>query len=442
MKVSWILFFMAVLVCAKPAQAAGNITVDGVEYGYRPKKESYTVVAVKEKQAAGSKVMVQSEIGGSPVKEIGADAFAQGKKLQVYLPKSIKKIAKNAFGKDPKKSVKTLYCVKNSAAQKYAGKNKIPCKKLSAKTMNKKINSAKAKEIELALEIGEKYSLSALVNARTAAGETPVYSSDDQKAVTVSENGEAEAAAPGKAEVTVASKESQKVWAKVVIYVKPGAVNILGAVGEGKKMGMYWDIAEGAQGYEVWSSAKKNGTYRKVRTTKKLYIPCKKSGYYKVRAFQKGANGKVYGEFGDAKTMKKLVEGERGQSVKVRAIADAYVASKLGGAAQAYTYYEEDYQYQKDQYHVSYIRRLGKYITDDTLHLFITAQGEVSFFTAENRDKYASYKEEDIDKESLAAALEAVEKGRCGLDDIRITLDEKTGKLMAILPKELPELDR
>ena len=130
-KISLMLLFLAMLVCVKPAQAAGNVTVDGVEYGYRPKKESYVVVAVKEKLVAGSKVIVQSEIGGSLVKEIGAEAFSQGKRLQVYLPKSIKKIAKNAFGADPAKSVKTLCCVKNSAAQKYAGKHKIPCKKLS-----------------------------------------------------------------------------------------------------------------------------------------------------------------------------------------------------------------------------------------------------------------------------------------------------------------------
>jgi len=52
-----------------------------------------------------------------------------------------------------------------------------------------------------------------------------------------------------------------------------------------------------------------------------------------------------------------------------------------------------------------------------------------------NRDRYDAFRIEDIDQKSLNHALAAVESGRYGLDDIRISMDSETHGLIARLPK-------
>ena len=60
---------------------------------------------------------------GKGVKTIGEKAFAGCENLEIYVPSSVKKIGKKAFGKGiDGKHVKMLYCEKNSAAYRYAKK--------------------------------------------------------------------------------------------------------------------------------------------------------------------------------------------------------------------------------------------------------------------------------------------------------------------------------
>lgn len=120
---------------------------------------------------------------------------------------------------------------------------------------------------------------------------------------------------------------------------------------------------------------------------------------------------------------------------EIKNIADTYIDFELGDDSQLYTFHEVEYQPQKDIYLVTYIRRLGDYITDDSVFVFITSQGEVYAFSAMNRDRYNSFNEGDIMDESLTIALKEVEEGKCELDDIRITMDAETGNLIAITPK-------
>ena len=66
------------------------------------------------------------------VRTIGKEAFAGCRNLKIYIPATVKNIGKNAFGKGDG-CVKKIYCVKNSAAYKYAKKNNIPYKTVSIK---------------------------------------------------------------------------------------------------------------------------------------------------------------------------------------------------------------------------------------------------------------------------------------------------------------------
>lgn len=73
-----------------------------------------------------------------------------------------------------------------------------------------------------------------------------------------------------------------------------------------------WKKAGGADGYQVYRSTKKDGTYKRVETLRgnaevKLVdedLKSKKTYYYKVRAYRKGAGKKVYGRFSSAVSVK------------------------------------------------------------------------------------------------------------------------------------------
>ena len=70
--------------------------------------------------------------GSTDLEKIGKEAFAGCRNLKIYIPATVKNIGKNAFGKGDG-CVKKIYCVKNSAAYKYAKKNNIPYKTVSIK---------------------------------------------------------------------------------------------------------------------------------------------------------------------------------------------------------------------------------------------------------------------------------------------------------------------
>lgn len=89
------------------------------------------------------------------VREIGMSAFYGCRKLNLYVPSSVKKIGKNAFGSGKADRIKMLYCVKNSTAHKFAKKNKIPFTLVPKNASDKKVTSIKALQKELTVEAGD-----------------------------------------------------------------------------------------------------------------------------------------------------------------------------------------------------------------------------------------------------------------------------------------------
>lgn len=119
----------------------------------------------------------------------------------------------------------------------------------------------------------------------------------------------------------------------------------------------------------------------------------------------------------------------------VKDAADDYIEGVLGDAALKYDFQKTEYQGQKGIYLVTYVRRIGKYITDDSLAVFLDGNAEVYAFSAMNRDRYDGFTVEDIEIQSLNNALAVVEAGQYEMDDIRITMDAETQQLVAVLPK-------
>lgn len=119
----------------------------------------------------------------------------------------------------------------------------------------------------------------------------------------------------------------------------------------------------------------------------------------------------------------------------VKDAADDYIKGVLGDGALKYDFQKTEYQEQKGIYLVTYVRRIGKYITDDSLAVFLDGNAEVYAFSAMNRDRYDGFNVEDIEIQSLNNALAVVEAGQYEMDDIRITMDAETQQLVAVLPK-------
>lgn len=119
----------------------------------------------------------------------------------------------------------------------------------------------------------------------------------------------------------------------------------------------------------------------------------------------------------------------------VKDTADAYIEEVLGDDVSKYSFQKTEYQEQKGIYLVTYVRRIGEYITDDLLAVFLDRNAEVYAFSAMNRDRYDGFDVDDIETQSLNNALGAVEAGQYEMDDIMITMDTELQQLVAVLPK-------
>ena len=74
-----------------------------------------------------------------------------------------------------------------------------------------------------------------------------------------------------------------------------------------KAIKVSWKSVSGANGYEVYSSTSKSGTYKKIKTTSSLSytnsgLKKGKTYYYKVRAYKTFNGKKVYGSYSSVKS--------------------------------------------------------------------------------------------------------------------------------------------
>lgn len=93
---------------------------------------------------------------------------------------------------------------------------------------------------------------------------------------------------------------------------KPAATKITSIKKAKKKLTIKWKKVSGADGYVIYRSTKKNGTYKKVKTIKKATtvkwtnkkLKSNKRYYYKVRAYKVVNGKKVYSKYSAVKSAK------------------------------------------------------------------------------------------------------------------------------------------
>jgi hypothetical protein len=144
------------------------------------------------------------------LEEIQQYTFVYNPKLTaVYIPKSVTKIADNAF--DNSKKV-TIYGVKDSYAEDFANTNNLPFKTKDALGLNVTGISLSPKSITRAGEeaLGKTIQLTATVKPSTAQNKKVTYSSSKEAVATVDDNGLVTLTGYGEAVITAkaADKES------------------------------------------------------------------------------------------------------------------------------------------------------------------------------------------------------------------------------------------
>ena len=89
---------------------------------------------------------------------------------------------------------------------------------------------------------------------------------------------------------------------------KPASPSVTLTRPSSKAIKVSWKSVSGANGYEVYSSTSKSGTYKKIKTTSSLSytnsgLKKGKTYYYKVRAYKTFNGKKVYGSYSAVKSI-------------------------------------------------------------------------------------------------------------------------------------------
>ena len=150
---------------------------------------------------------------------IGEQAFEGCKKLMLYVPPSVKKIGKNAFGNSKTGKIKKLYCVKNSKAHKYAKKNKIPYELVNSKLSKRKITGLTPKKKQITMKVGETRQLQITVTPFYAKGQKLTYQSKKPAVAEVSEDGVVTALKEGKTVLTIKAKSGVKTKVEITVGI-------------------------------------------------------------------------------------------------------------------------------------------------------------------------------------------------------------------------------
>ena len=144
---------------------------------------------------------------------------------------------------------------------------------------------------------------------RYAAGETAFWDMKDVEKFVPDDNSKPASKPATNPSTKPATGTTQKKPATKVS--KPGRVTVKKAKRTGKKIKLQWKKVKGCAGYQVWTSNKKNGKYKLIKTRKgintvsyTLKQKTKKKVYVKVRAYKNAGKTKVYGSYSKVKTVK------------------------------------------------------------------------------------------------------------------------------------------
>ena len=254
------------------------------------------------------------------VTEIGQEAFLGCRYLgDVYIPSSVSYIAENAFPGIEHEMI--LHCVPNSYAYQYAVRHQM--KYRFVYDVDQKLSDAKVQAKPISYKnirvSWEKVSgADGYCICRSTSGLDGTFrmvkktkgsslSYDDQTVLTGLQyfyRVRAYRTVGGENQIacTVSNTASAKTKLSTTKFTKVSA-------GSNKSVTFTWKKADGATGYQIYRSTRKDSGYQRVLVTKKTTavdkVSAKTTYYYKIRAYRKIGTGKyAYSAFSQPKAVK------------------------------------------------------------------------------------------------------------------------------------------
>lgn len=183
------------------------------------------------------------------------------------------------------------------------------------------VESAKPAYVELSnkqivLTPGKTTDLQPKVYPAYAKDTSLTFTSDNAEVASVNEKGVVTAKAAGAAVITAVANGDKSVKQVCTITVNPNKVKQVKAarVKKSKKVKITWKKSDSADGYIIYRATTKKGTYKAIKTVKKVtktsHVDKKakknKTYYYKVQAYKNAGGQKLTGSLSAAKKAKKV----------------------------------------------------------------------------------------------------------------------------------------
>ena len=173
---------------------------------------------------------------------------------------------------------------------------------------NVKVKGVKLNVKKVTRTVGKTKQLKATVRPAGATNKKVTWKSSNKKVARVNAKGKVTAKSPGKATITVTTKDG-KYKAKAVIQVKPKNVSRFTLAGNSRSVVVKYKKRSGIDGYQIYRSEKKKGGYDRVTTrTKKqagrytsIGVKANRTYYYKMRTYKVVKGKKIYSSFSQVK---------------------------------------------------------------------------------------------------------------------------------------------
>lgn len=160
---------------------------------------------------------------------------------------------------------------------------------------------------EATLTPGKRKALAGKVYPAYAQDVSLSWSSSKPEVAAVDAQGNVTAKAPGTAVITATANADRTVIQTCKVTVNPSKTAGLKATRAKNKapIKLKWKKQNGVDGYQIWRSDKKKGTYKEIKSLKKASsvtftdkkVKKGKKYYYKVRAYKKAEGKKLYGAY-------------------------------------------------------------------------------------------------------------------------------------------------
>ena len=173
-----------------------------------------------------------------------------------------------------------------------------------------KVTGVKVSPSKVTITAGKSKTLKASVYPANATSRAVTWKTSSSRIAKVSSAGKVTAVRPGKATVTVTTKDGS-FKAKTIVNVVPKGTT-LNLYGKKRAVTVKYKKIKGISGYQIYRAASKNGKYSKVVSRAQKYkgtytntgLKSGKTYYYKIRTYKTVSGKKIYSGFSPVKKIK------------------------------------------------------------------------------------------------------------------------------------------